>query len=138
MIHKVLSIQQPWAGLILLGNKQVENRSWPPGKRLIEGKRLMVHASKKIDQDAFSYAPAYAAAKADESGICKITGHIIGSVNYMGCVSNQDDPRLAEYDPQRLWYFGKFGWLFSNPEILEEPIEIGGMLTIWNYDDGEK
>ena len=40
-----LSIQQPWAWLIVNGFKDVENRDWPTKIRGIVG----VHAGKKID-----------------------------------------------------------------------------------------
>ena len=41
---KVLSVQQPWASLIVAGIKSVENRTWQP--KQIPG-RILIHASKK-------------------------------------------------------------------------------------------
>ena len=42
---KALSIIQPWAELIVLGHKDIENRTWPTKVR----GRVAVHASKKYD-----------------------------------------------------------------------------------------
>src|SRR3954470_17817628 len=50
---KCLSIQQPWADLIMSGRKRVENRAWriavgaaAEGR---QGELLGIHASKKLD-----------------------------------------------------------------------------------------
>lgn len=52
-----LSIQQPWASLIVGGPlspgvKPIENRTWTPPARLV-GQRFAIHASKKLDMEAF-------------------------------------------------------------------------------------
>lgn len=44
---KALTLIQPWATLIMLGEKQIETRSWNTKYR---GK-LAIHAGKKIDKD---------------------------------------------------------------------------------------
>lgn len=48
-VWPVLSIQQPWAWLILFGGKDVENRSWPTKYR---GK-FYIHASRKFDHESY-------------------------------------------------------------------------------------
>jgi hypothetical protein len=45
-----LSIQQPWAGLIACGLKDVENRSWRTNFR----GPFLIHAGKAIDRDAMA------------------------------------------------------------------------------------
>ena len=46
----VLSVQEPWASLIVGGWKPMENRTWPPSpSQLRPGDWLCVHASKKLD-----------------------------------------------------------------------------------------
>ena len=44
---KVLSVQQPWASLIVAGIKDVENRTWKPKE--MPG-RILIHASKKCTE----------------------------------------------------------------------------------------
>jgi hypothetical protein len=55
---KALSIMQPWASLIVGGPyapgvKRVENRTWNPPASMI-GAQFAIHASKKLDMDAFN------------------------------------------------------------------------------------
>src|SRR5215831_13073085 len=45
---KVLTVRQPWAGLIARGIKDVENRSWAPSALDI-GDRFAIHASTRFD-----------------------------------------------------------------------------------------
>jgi hypothetical protein len=45
---KVISIIQPWATLIAIGEKKFETRSWSTKYR----GELAIHASKKIDKAA--------------------------------------------------------------------------------------
>ena len=52
---RALSIRQPWAYLIAIGAKDVENRSWLTRFR----GRIYIHASKRFD----NYAPVWLGAK---------------------------------------------------------------------------
>jgi hypothetical protein len=44
-IVKILSVRQPWASLIVDGQKDVENRIWPTSYR----GRVLIHASQRVD-----------------------------------------------------------------------------------------
>lgn len=46
MIHKVLSVKQPWAYLICSGIKDIENRTWKLPEKY-KGERVLIHASAK-------------------------------------------------------------------------------------------
>ena len=50
---KLLTIKQPWASLICLGIKDVENRTWRQDSLI--GKRLLIMASKKDENMAATY-----------------------------------------------------------------------------------
>jgi len=131
---KVLTIKQPWAGLIISGHKGIENRSWSPGKRLNIDDELLIHSSVAIDKDAFELDHVWEIVEDDKSGLYTALGRIIGKVIYKGCVSSELDPRVQKYDPQQLWYYGDKGWLLSNPVEADEPkTEIKGRLGVWNY-----
>jgi ASCH domain len=43
---KIISIRQPWAGLIVSGLKDVENRTWPTRYR----GPILIHASQRPDE----------------------------------------------------------------------------------------
>lgn len=46
---KALSIRQPWASLIVMGIKDIENRTWPTRHR----GSVLVHAAKGMTRDKF-------------------------------------------------------------------------------------
>ena len=53
---KLLTIKQPWASLICLGIKDVENRTWR--QNCLIGKRILIMSSKK-DEDMSSTYPKW-------------------------------------------------------------------------------
>ena len=54
MTLPAISIRQPWAALIVLGIKDIENRTWPlPGRYV--GKRVSIHAGQQPDRDVLEY-----------------------------------------------------------------------------------
>lgn len=48
--YPTLSIRQPWAGLLALGIKPVENRTWSASPHYY-GKEFLIHAGKQVDRD---------------------------------------------------------------------------------------
>lgn len=52
----VLTVWEPWATMIALGLKTVENRTWRPGaNELRMNDALVIHAGRKVDPDALAY-----------------------------------------------------------------------------------
>ena len=99
---KALSIQQPWAWLIVNNYKDIENRDWWTRER----GRVYVHAGKKIDTDAIEYLrerhPEIPLPERFE------TGGIVGSVVISGCTVESESK----------WFFGKFGFMLEEAETL--------------------
>lgn len=48
-----LSVQEPWATLIVRHDKRIENRTWTPPSK-VHGEHFAVHASKSIDDHAMT------------------------------------------------------------------------------------
>ncbi|MFA6165403.1 MAG: ASCH domain-containing protein [Gemmatimonadaceae bacterium] len=102
---RALSIQQPWAWLIVNGYKDgVENRSWPTNER---GERL-IHAGKKVDAEGYEWVretfpeiplPPLEALE---------RGGIVGRARLAACVTS-----LASR-----WFFGPYGFVFEDPTPL--------------------
>ena len=129
---KVLTIRQPWASLILLGYKDVENRTW---KTSVRGK-IAIHASQSkakedwkcaIDTVAIVYdfgireAENWLEAKIGEFHELP-RGVIIGTANLDDCTRKTTSP----------WHFaGNWGFYLSSVESLEQPIPMKGMLGFW-------
>lgn len=83
---KVLSIQQPWAELICMGIKDVENRSWPTKYR----GNFLIHASKKFDLDSLDIIQARYGLFLDKEPSDFQTGGIIGESILIACVRGYD------------------------------------------------
>jgi hypothetical protein len=99
---KALSIQQPWAWLIVNGHKDIENRDWPTRFR----GHVLVHAGKKIDEQAIEYIrrahPEISLPDNFE------TGGIVGAVTIHGCVTASESK----------WFFGEYGFLLKDAERI--------------------
>ena len=72
---KVLTIKQPWATLIMQGNKRFEFRSWQTKYR----GELLIHAGKGIDKEAMKRLANYIPKDMP-------TGKILGKVILVDCV----------------------------------------------------
>jgi len=99
---KALSIQQPWAWLIVNGYKDIENRDW-----LTKGRgRVYIHAGKKIDKDAIWWIkqefPHIPLPEQFENG------GIVGEARIVDCVEQSNSP----------WFFGKFGFVIKEAKPL--------------------
>ncbi|OPY74737.1 MAG: ASCH domain protein [Syntrophorhabdus sp. PtaU1.Bin058] len=115
-----LSIQQPWAWLIIKGEKLIENRYWPTRY----SGHLAIHASKKFDEDGYRWVkenfPSLKMPKPTEF----VTGAIIGIVHMTGCIDYSSTPDPRSISP---WFFGPYGFVFRDPVELERPIPYRGM-----------
>ena len=100
-----LSIQQPWAWLIVNGYKDVENRGWPTNVR---GK-IQVHAGKKLDMDGLRWVSRTFPNIPLPDALHFKTGGIVGTVDIVDCVSSMDSP----------WFFGKFGFVLANGNLCD-------------------
>lgn len=117
---KVLSVRQPWASLIVSGDKDIENRSKPTAYRGL----LHIHASQQIDTGAMQ---DLAAAMIEDGQVLDLldfpTGVILGGVSLVDCVTKHRSP----------WFEGPYGWVLARPFKLSRPIAAKGKLGIWEY-----
>ncbi len=106
---KALSIQQPWAWLILNGHKDVENRSWSTRFR----GEFAIHAGKTFDVEGFEYVqshlPDIELPKTNEFEM----GGIVGTACLTRCVSDSDEPDEEEDPFDSEWFFGDFGFVLE-------------------------
>ena len=72
---KVLTIKQPWATLIMQGNKRFKFRSWQTKYR----GELLIHAGKGIDKETMKRLAKYIPKDMP-------TGKILGKVTVVDCV----------------------------------------------------
>ena len=93
---KILSIQQPWAYLIVNGSKNIENRSWRTKYR----GQLLVHASLNINREACRNHGL------DPSNLQ--TGEVVGMAEIADCV----------LDHHSKWFEGPYGFVLRNRRPL--------------------
>ena len=130
---KVLTIKQPWATLIMQGDKRFEFRSWQTKYR----GDLLIHAGKGIDKNAMKRLAKYLP---DEIPL----GKILGKVTLVDCIRMCPEFKEMLLKENSVIYtkssFSEnFGWQVENVQVFDEPIETKGHLSLWEYDiDGER
>ena len=125
---KVLTIKQPWATIIIQGNKRYEFRSWQTKYR----GELLIHAGKGIDKEAMKRLSKYLPKELP-------VGKILGKVTLGDCIKCDDDFKgkcLKENKDvyAKSTFIEKFAWQLENVEVFDEPIEAKGKLSLWEYD----
>ncbi|MGI6589416.1 MAG: ASCH domain-containing protein [Candidatus Iainarchaeum sp.] len=118
---KVLSIKQPWAELIIKGQKTIELRTT---QRNYRGE-LYIHSSKTPDNEAmkqFRYAQL-------------LNGAIIGKVEFIDIKEYSNNNEFNKDKDKHLsnGELVKFGWIFKNPQRIK-PVLTNGTLGIWEFE----
>jgi hypothetical protein len=118
-----LSVRQPWADFIVIGLKDVENRSKATRFR----GTILIHASRTLDIGAGVSDAEIAALeqaglwKKGEEEYLPSTGAIIGMVDIVDCVTAHDSP----------YFEGPHGWVLKNAVLFDRPIEFTGKVGIF-------
>ena len=125
---KVLTIKQPWATLIMQGDKRFEFRSWQTKYR----GELLIHAGKGIDKEAMKRLAKYLPNELP-------TGKILGKVTLVDCIPmNPKFKALLKKENNDIYtessFAENFGWQIENVEMFDKPIDAKGQLSLWNFD----
>ena len=138
---KALSIRQPYAGLIMAGIKNIENRSWTTKFR---GTLAICATQKPEGEDGWIEDKELC----EELGLpwpeklCAINGACIGIVQMTGLVWEDPDtgkfctdhPTLTRVQAKD-WYNGsEFGFILERPQVIT-PIPLSGKLGLFNLPD---
>lgn len=134
---KVLSVQQPWASLIVAGIKDVENRTWQP--KQLPG-RILIHASKKTTERMMNNEPIEWVQEIFNEQIFgnlpdfpDMPGNaIIGYVTVERV--DKDNARsvwaAGESNDEKLYY-----WHLTDAHVFDQPItDVKGKLWLWDYE----
>lgn len=105
---KALSINQPWAWLIVNGHKAVENRDWDTKYR----GEFLIHAGKRIDYDAYDFLEAMDIDVPTPNELP--TGGIVGKARLINTVHIRDKRLVCESD--KPWFFGEYGFMLDSAE----------------------
>ncbi len=119
-MSQALSIQQPWAELILRGLKSIELRTWTTDYR---GK-LWIHTGQKANPDLDRQFQL--------SGLFR--GGYVG-VATLEHIHPLDSDKWARWQRQHLdegaYQQGFHGWILSNPIRFEDPVSAPGQLGLF-------
>lgn len=135
---KVITIRQPWATLIALGEKKFETRSWRTKYR---GK-LGIHAGKNIDKAACRQEPIRSVlAKHGYTDKNLPTGVILATCKLSNCIKVANELVMTAYfnnGEDNEYYFGdysegRYAWELQDVQALENPIYAKGQLSLWEY-----
>lgn len=124
---KVLTIKQPWATLIMQGDKRFEFRSWQTKYR----GDLLIHAGKDIDKEAMKRLAKYLPEELPY-------GKILGKVKLVDCIKMSPEfKELLLKENSDIYTKSSFqenyGWQVSDVEVFENPIDAKGHLSLWEY-----
>jgi hypothetical protein len=140
---KCLTLTQPWASLVMLGEKRIETR-----RQLFKHRGLLwIHASRALDVAAWT-DPTFREIL-DAHGVTNVDqvplGRVLGSVEVIdGCrFTDQPFPDCLPADWPRIaraeghfgnYAFGRAGLLLTDPKPLASPIVTRGMNGLWNWN----
>jgi ASCH domain. len=146
---RVITIIQPWATLIALGEKKFETRS---RQTHIRGE-LAIHAGKKIDREACEREPIKSILAKHGYTVDNLpVGAIIATSYLRDCHSVYMDDigdaiLLAESGDPLCWiskdsnefHFGhyatnRYAWKLKNVKQLMNPVPAKGQQGFWHYD----
>lgn len=110
---RAITIRQPWAELIVRGEKDVENRSWRTHHR----GPLLIHAGARAYRESFA-----------EHGVPDDAERsaIIGVVEVVDCTQERTSAWHEE---------GSWGWYLAGPRRFRTPIPIKGRRGLFDVPD---
>ncbi len=125
---KVLTIKQPWATLIIQGDKRFEFRSWQTKYR----GELLIHAGKGIDKEAVKRLAKYLPEELP-------SGKILGKVELVDCIKMSSNfKKLLLNENKDIYtkssFSENYGWQLDNVEVFKDPIPAKGKLSLWEYN----
>jgi len=140
---KAITIKQPWATLISLGEKKFETRSWQTKYR----GALAIHAGKSVDKEACQNPWIKGVLK--EHGITSYkdlpTGVVIATVELKDCYKVEatlgyasvlskgktiDGLEVAFGD----YTEGRYAWELDSLQVFSEPVVAKGQLSLWEWE----
>jgi hypothetical protein len=146
---RALSLTQPWATLVVLGEKKIETRSWRPSRF----GTIAIHASKGFPKTArqFAISNSYCSKSLFQGHFAHVDqlplGAIIGTVDVIGYLRSEvfefeHELHKQLFAPYEIEFsdkekaFGdysqnRYGWILKNPRMLEKPVPCKGALSLW-------
>jgi len=128
---KALTLWQPWAHIVAVGIKKVENRRWRPPRHAI-GQRLAIHAGKVYDKEGADTIFRLSGFDIPEDSCAK--GAIIGTAKLVAHLDSTLGLDSIVGEGQEKWFFGPIGWCLDDIKRCR-PIPCAGALGLWRVPE---
>lgn len=132
---RCLTIRQPWASLIALGEKTFETRSWKTAYR----GEIAIHAGLKVDKSVCSLEPFRSAlarhgltADLLPAGAIIATGVLANCYEVTAGLAEEGWPGGDEYSFGN-YSEGRFAWELERVMPLVNPVPAKGRLGFWEH-----
>jgi hypothetical protein len=138
---KALTLTEPWATLMMLGEKNIETRSWKTNYRGL----IAIHAAKTMPRQAVEFlrTPDVVSTLASHCIELQMNdrGSIIFNLGAVLCirelvkvvptqsvVASKTEISFGDYTP------GRFAWVFAPQiKIISPPVGVKGALGLWEW-----
>lgn len=140
---KAITIKQPWATLIALGEKKFETRSWPTKHR----GPVAIHAGKAVDKRAYNQFAEILAKHGFHSMEDLPSGAVIATATIVDCHRVIENPTqtsaltdkgitISEQEFQMGYYGIDYcAWELNSIHKLTTPLPAKGKLSLWQFPD---
>ncbi|MED1955109.1 ASCH domain-containing protein [Brevibacillus centrosporus] len=139
---KAITLHQPWATLIALGEKRFETRSWATKYR----GPIAIHAAKKVDKEICQQEPFRSVlAKHGYTADNLPTGAVVAKCQLVDChqiISTGYDaatlyavgiPKVRDNEFAFGWYkAGRYAWEMADVKPID-PVPAKGQQGLWNW-----
>jgi len=132
---KAITLTQPWATLVALGQKRIETRSWKTNYR----GPLAIHAATNFTDDGRHLCDEepFRSLLGGDMRVVLWKGFVLCTCNLTDCfkmtpewIATVKEPELSfgYYDPDR------YAWILDDIKPIR-PFRVKGCLGLWNLDD---
>lgn len=123
---KCLSVRQPWAGLLVHGYKDIENRTWSTRHR----GPLLIHAGRKFDIEGLLWVMRMFPEIDVPNVVSFARGAIIGQVNVLDVFHGFESCLLES----PWWDRENWGWKIGGAVVFETPLPYRGQLRLFDVE----
>ncbi len=123
-----LTLYQPYAHIVSLGQKLIENRPWEPPPTLLN-QDFAIHAGKRWDNEGATTVEALGGFSLGREDV--VFGAVTAVVKLVAVVTTEADAeRMAPHHGK--WFFGKYGWVLEDVRLVFPAVECRGFQKLWN------